>query len=326
MNSIPLWKFLRESILSNAPCALLLTVETTGSGPGRQGAAMAVTHSGRTRGTAGGGVMEHKLTCRAQRMLENGITSPELVIYDHMNGNDHIGKGTPSGMICSGSQTTAVFPMHRDMLETLDLIISILENRGTGTLSLSSTGLTVSDFSAQETDHFSMTGMNDWEYRGTLGIQDTVYVIGGGHVGRELVNLLQRLSFHSVIIDERRRDSFEDPASCRWITAPYSEAHSYIPDGCRSWVVIMTPFHGADAEVLKSLCAKNLKYVGMMASSSKKSKIYSELIHSGVSEEFLNSVYCPVGFSIGSRTPGEIAVSIAAQLIKVRSVKIGVVS
>ncbi len=319
MNSIPLWKLIGESIRSNAPCALLLTVETRGSGPGRPGAAMAVTKSGSTQGTVGGGVMEHKLTFRAHKMLEDAVTSPELAIYDHVNGNDNNGRGTPSGMICSGSQTTAIFPMQPGMLETVNLIISILENRRTGTLYLSGTGLTVTDSPAQETDEFLMTGVDDWEYTGPLGYRDTAFIIGGGHVGQSLANLLQGLSWNPVIIDERERNSFENPPSCRWITAPCSEAHSCIPDGCRSWAVIMTPFHTADAAVLESLAGKNLKYVGMMASSSKKAKIYSELLLKGVPEDYLDSVRCPIGMAIGSRTPEEIAVSIAAQLIEIKN-------
>ena len=322
MNSIPLWKLIRESIRSNTPCALLLAVETRGSGPGRPGAAMAVTLNNSARGTVGGGVMEHRLAGRARKMLETGTCSPELFMYDHVDDNNHIESdrgGTPSGMICSGSQTTAVFPLQPGDLETADMIISILENRGTGTLYLSGTGFTVSDSSLQETHDFSMTEVNDWEYAGPLGLRDTVYVIGGGHVGQAIVNLLRCLPFRPVIIDERERDSFEDPPSCRWITAPYSEAHRCIPDGYHNWAVIMTPFHRADAEVLKSLAGKNLKYVGMMASSSKKANIFAELMKEGVPEGFLGSVHCPIGFSIGSRTPEEIAVSIAAELIDVKS-------
>lgn len=322
MNSLPLWKLIGEAIRSNTPCALLLTVETRGSGPGRPGAAMAVTADGTTRGTVGGGVMERHLISRARKMLETGTFSPELVIHDHVDESTHIEgdrSGTPSGMICSGSQTTAILPLQPGMLETVDQIISILESGRTGTLYLSGTGFTISDSFLQETHDFSITGENNWRYAGPLGFRDTVYVIGGGHVGQALVLLLQGLSWNPVIIDEREKDSFEDPPSCRWITAPYSEAHSYIPEGCHSWAIIMTPSHTADAEVLESLARRNLKYVGMMASSSKKAKIYSELTLRGVPEDFLKSVHCPIGFSIGSRTPEEIAVSIAAQLIGVRS-------
>lgn len=322
MNSIPLWKFIREDICSNTPCTLLLAVETQGSGPGRPGAAMVVASDGKTRGTVGGGIMEHQLVNKARKMLESGIGSPELITCDHTNenGNSKADRdGIPSGMICSGSQITAVFPIHQRMLETVSHIISILEAGKTGTLYLSGIDLSVSDSFAQETHEFSMAGGNNWEYSGPLGLRDTVYIIGGGHVGQALAHLLAGLSFRSVIIDKRERNSFEDPPSCRWITAPYEEAYNYIPDGNHSWVVIMTPFHRADTEVLESLAGKDLKYAGMMASGSKKEKVYSDLVRKGVPEEFLNSVHCPIGISIGSRTPNEIAVSIAAQLIGVSS-------
>jgi len=317
VNSIPLWKLIEESIRSNTPCALLLTVETSGSGPGRPGTAMAVTGGGSTRGTVGGGVMEHQLVSRAQRMLETGISSPELVIYDHVDEADHKRGGKPSGMICSGSQTTALIPIQPHMSETLGIIISILEKGKTGVLNLSHTDFSASDSTVQKAGEFTMISENDWKYTGPFGIPDTVYIIGGGHVGQALARLLEGLSFHPVVIDERERNSFEDPPSCRWITAPFTEAHSYIPESRQSWAVIMTPFHRADAEVLGSLAGKKLAYVGMMASTSKKATIFEELSGKGISEDFLESVYCPVGLSIGSRTPEEIAVSIAAQLIEI---------
>ena len=216
MNSIPLWKLIAGSIRSQTPCALLLTVKTRGSGPGRPGAAMAVTESGTTRGTVGGGVMEHQLLSKAGEMLVAGTRSPELILHDHVDEHYHIegnSGGTPSGMICSGSQTTAILPLQPGMLETADLIISILENRRTGVLFLSSTGFTVSESAIQETHDFSMTDGSSWEYTGPLGFTDTVYIIGGGHVEPALVHLLRGLSWHLVIIDEREMDSFEDTPS-----------------------------------------------------------------------------------------------------------------
>lgn len=301
---------------------MLLTVETRGSGPGRPGAAMVVTPDGKTRGTVGGGIMEHQLVNRARKMLESGIGSSEIITYNHTNENSG-GKtdkgGIPSGMICSGSQITAIIPLQPGILDTVDMIISMLETARTGTLYLSNKGFTVSDSLEQESHEFAMADGNNWEYSGPLGLLDTVFIIGGGHVGRALAHLLEGLPFQPVIIDEREQDSFENAPRCRWIISPYEEAHDCIPEGSHSWAVIMTPFHEADAEVLESLAGKDLKYVGMMASGSKKENIYSDLVRKGVPEGFLNSVHCPVGIPIGSRTPNEIAVSIAAQLLRVRS-------
>lgn len=322
MNDISLWELVRETLDSNTPCAMLFTVETKGSGPGRPGAAMVVTSDGKTGGTVGGGIMEYQLVNRAGKMLESGIGSPELVTYKHTNENSGVKAdrgGIPSGMICSGSQITAILPLLPGILDSVDMIISMLETGRTGTLYLSNTGFTVSDSTEQESHEFAMADENDWEYSGPLGLLDTVFIIGGGHVGQALAHLLAGLSFQAVIIDKREQDSFENAPRCRWITSPYEEAHDYIPEGSHNWAVIMTPFHKADAEVLKSLAGKNLRYVGMMASGSKKQQVYLDLTQKGVPEDFLNSVYCPVGIPIGSRTPNEIAVSIAAQLLRVRS-------
>jgi len=84
----------------------------------------------------------------------------------------------------------------------------------------------------------------------------------------------------------------------------------------------MTPEHGFDEEVLESLSGMQLRYVGMMAGESKKRTIFTNLEKRGVDREFLNSIHCPIGLSIGSRTPFEIAVSIAAQLIAIRRGKL----
>ena len=322
MNSIPLWKLLRNSTGSDIPCALLLAVETEGSGPGRSGAAMAVTSEGKTRGTVGGGTMEHELVTRALEMLESSLLNPELVSHSHVDDSIKMkkaGKGEPSGMICSGSQITAILPFRKSMIETADDIIERLEAGITAVLHLSSSGLSISESSSEDIHRFSLHDDDNWEYTGPLGLRDTVHIVGGGHVGRSLARLLEGLSFQTVIIDQRDRDSFENPPNCRWIVAPFEEAYKHIPDGARNWAIIMTPFHSSDAEVLKKLAGKALKYVGMMASSSKRKKIFSDLQREGISEEYLRSVHCPIGISIGSRTPEEIAVSIAAELIKIRN-------
>ncbi len=43
-----------------------------------------------------------------------------------------------------------------------------------------------------------------------------------------------------------------------------------------------------------------------------------ELKELGVRDEFLERLRCPIGLDVGGNEPGEIAVSIAAELLKVR--------
>lgn len=321
MKSLLVWKKVVELLDGGRPVALLLVARTRGSGPGRAGSLMAVAH-GETLGTVGGGRMEAELSHRAQEKLRTGDRTPEKTVHRHMEGDGGslpTAESVPSGMVCSGSQTTLTVPMTPSMREEADRAVEILGSGGTGTLEV--TGKTLSVTEGNHADSHRLVTRQDggWSYRGPLGAVDTVYIAGGGHVGRELAALLSGLSFLPVIIDPRERDFLKDPPDCKWLTAPFREAHGHIMDGEHSWVVIMTPEHRSDAEVLRSLLEKELRYVGMMASRAKRDAIYSDLLDRGVAHSRLERVHCPAGMAIGSRTPEEIAVSIAAELIRVRS-------
>ena len=67
------------------------------------------------------------------------------------------------------------------------------------------------------------------------------------------------------------------------------------------------------------LLSKNFYYIGMMASKPKSEQIFSNLRKKGVSDELLKKVHSPIGLKIKSITPEEIAISIAAEIIKVRN-------
>lgn len=316
MNNPELWALLRESLKKSIPCALLLTLKTEGSGPGRPGAAMAVIADGTNSGTIGGGCMEQGMIRHALLMLELGKTSPEYSEHHHCDPAGHpLGEGQSSGMICSGSQITASVPMNPEMLDTVERAINILESDSTGILRLSPSGLEVERFDKPPVHSFTSTDAEHWEYEGPLGLSDTVYIIGGGHVGRALAGLLVKLPFKPVILDERKFQPGDSLLPFKWIEVPFIDSHKFITQGNHSWVVIMTPCHSADTAVLKSLHGISLRYIGLMASRSKKEKLFKDLAEAGVSEDFLDSVHSPIGLPIGSRTPDEIAVSIAAELI-----------
>ena len=57
----------------------------------------------------------------------------------------------------------------------------------------------------------------------------------------------------------------------------------------------------------------------MIGSRRKRDMVYQKLLNEGFTQEDINRVHCPIGLHIGGETPEEIAVSIVAELIKVRS-------
>ena len=75
----------------------------------------------------------------------------------------------------------------------------------------------------------------------------------------------------------------------------------------------------ADRVALRWALGTRACYVGMIGSRSKCRLIHEALLDEGVPPEQLDRVHAPIGLPIGGRTPGEIAVSIAAQLVQERT-------
>ena len=129
----------------------------------------------------------------------------------------------------------------------------------------------------------------------------------------EWFNELVGFSFRS----EWFYDDFDHAAK----TNDYKKIVDLVPVGPNSYVVIMTFGHKSDETVLRQLLDKNVKYLGMMGSKRKVQAIFSSLLLAGASEIQLDKVDAPIGLSIGSQTPAEIAVSIAAKIIQVKNAK-----
>jgi len=320
VNDPRLWRLALESLRNRLPCAVLIAVETEGSGPGRPGAAMAVTGAGGTLGTVGGGTMEMVLMGRALEMLGNGVPGPELVRHLHAEHGDP-GDGSPSGMICSGSQLTAILPLGPASEEPIARMVDLLGRGLRGTVSLSPAGLALREGPPAADETGFLRTSDGWTFTWPLGFEDTVYVVGGGHVGRALAELLSKLPFRPVILDERNPPQADLPYE--WRTVAWAEAASLIPPGRHSWAVVMTPGHQADGMVLRGLLSLELGYLGLMGSRAKRESLFAELREAGIPEERLSAVRCPAGLPIGGRSPWEIAVSIAAQMLSDRNGKAG---
>ncbi len=150
-----------------------------------------------------------------------------------------------------------------------------------------------------------------------------LFVFGAGHVSAQIAPIAARVGFQVVVIDDR--EEFADPA--RFPDA--SEVHDWQFEGLvdrldvdeDSFLVIVTRGHTHDRDVLAQALRTRAKYVGMIGSRRKKAAVYASLLEDGFIQNDLDRVHCPIGLEIGAETPEEIAVSIVAELIKVRAGK-----
>ncbi len=146
-------------------------------------------------------------------------------------------------------------------------------------------------------------------------------IFGGGHVGRAVARVAHEAGWQVRVIDERVGvlDPQFFPAQAELIGENYL---GYIKNqnfGPNDWLVIVTPKHTHDEAVLEAVIHSSAAYIGMMGSPKKVKEVMASLKAKGISEQALSKVYAPIGLNIGSETPGEIAVSIVAEMLAVRN-------
>ncbi len=99
----------------------------------------------------------------------------------------------------------------------------------------------------------------------------------------------------------------------------YEQIGEQLDFGSADCIIIMTFGYRSDKLVLQQLLGRAIFFLGMMGSEAKIKQLLAELAAEGVEEEALAEVHAPIGLSIYSKTPAEIAVSIAGQIIAKRN-------
>ena len=157
-----------------------------------------------------------------------------------------------------------------------------------------------------------------------IGTRGKAYVFGAGHCGQSLVSVLSTLSFHIVVVDDRPEFASPQrfPAADRIEVPPsFDGVMSTLPIDEDSYLVIVTRGHSHDKSVLAQALKTPAAYVGMIGSRKKVAGTLEALANEGFFPDDLARVHAPIGLSIGAETPEEIAISIAAELIQVRSTR-----
>ncbi len=312
------WQLINESLQQNIPVMLLYVLESRGSSPGRQGFSMAVNVHGEMEGSIGGGIMEHKFVEMAKEKLKDETKKSQLKKQIH----DKTAVNNQSGMICSGEQTILLYPVQPADTSAVEEIIASLQAFNNGTLCLSPAGLVFSASVPEEDYFFSFKSETEWEYREKTGYKNHLFIIGGGHCALALSRLMREMDFYITLYEERKDlNTLERNHFAHEIiyVDDYTGLGNLIPSGRNHYVVIMTFGYRTDDIALRSIINKQYTYLGVLGSKTKMEKLFTAYREEGVNEEWLQRIYSPVGLEINSRTPEEIAVSIAAEIIKVKN-------
>lgn len=302
---------------------LLYVLESKGSSPGRQGFFMAVNANGEMEGSIGGGIMEHKFVEMAKEKMkiqdardreQGGVLKKQL--------HDKTASADQSGMICSGEQTILLYAVKEKDAATAQAIIHSLEQCKNGTLRLSPEGLFFSPAIPANNFQFSMQSETEWEYAEKTGYKNQLFIIGGGHCALAFSKLMRGMDFYITLYEEREalhtvlQNEFAHEIN---IVDDYTALSNLIPSGPNQYVVIMTFGYRTDDIALRSLIDKTFTYLGVLGSKKKMEKLFTDYKVDGISDTVLQRIRTPIGLAISSQTPEEIAVSIAAEIIRVKN-------
>ncbi|MCE1164085.1 MAG: XdhC family protein [Bacteroidetes bacterium] len=314
MTELELWKYAKSVIDNGSPLMMTVVLDARESTPGKQGFKMVTGLNGEINGSVGGGKMEYDVIQESVESLKAGAGKNYFKYYNHYGD-----KPGSTGMICSGSQIIGYLRLGKDDAETVAKVVNAIEKNTGGIFSADANGIGFSELNGR-TKKFGFDE-EEWAYSEVIGIKERVYIFGGGHVGLSVSEIMSFLDFHVIVI-EKRKDIFTLINNCHAneiINEDFVDYSDKIIEDDFSYVIIVTPSHFHDEDVLRAVIGKKVRYIGMMGSKAKVKSIFRNMKNDGITEEMLDGIHSPIGLPIGSKTPDEIAVSIAAEIIKIKN-------
>ena len=147
-----------------------------------------------------------------------------------------------------------------------------------------------------------------------------LYLLGAGHVSVEVARVAQATGFRVHVVDDREKfanaDRFPGADVIVDDIPAWLKAATLPPD---AFVAVVTRGHRHDFDAVRELVGRRLRYLGLIGSRAKVLRIFEALEGEGVDQAALSGIHAPIGLDIGAVTPAEIAVSIVAELVAVRS-------
>jgi len=305
------WQVLRRAVEwldSGYKAHLFTVVNTWGSAPRLPGALLVVREDGHLIGSVSGGCIEDDLADKARN---NELPQRPTVIEYGVSNNDAHRFGIP----CGGRLQIFVEPLN-DSAHFL-LLLQNIQQRQLIKRSVSlSTGQAILS-QVQPEGQPRIEG--DW-FHSYFGPQWRLLIIGANQLGSVLASMAQLLDFAVLICDPREDMRAEwHVEGVEWVYEMPDDAVLEVNPDAFTAIVAVTHDPKLDDMALLEALKSNAFYVGALGSSKNQEKRRERMRMFDLSEAEIATLHGPVGLSIGSRTPAEIAISILAELIQVRA-------
>jgi xanthine dehydrogenase accessory factor len=341
-----------ETLVSGQALALATIVETEGSTPQVTGASAIFSAAGLVAGTVGGGLLEARVEAIAGAALRDRKARLLTIRLD-------ADPADVDGAICGGSARILIDPGVGGERAVFERALDGFRKRRPGVLAslivpgqgdfvsverrfigVGSASAPPAEVLSLDADTFAAFGpailaaaLEDGRPRlvkseGRLIFLESVrplprlIIAGAGHIGRAVARLGSLLDWSVTVIDDRPEFANADnvPEADEIIIGDIGESVRRIEDSPENYFVIVTRGHQKDAEALRAAIGCPAAYIGLIGSRRKIEIVHCEFLDSGwATADTWAKVHAPIGVEIGSKTVEEISVSIAAELVLVRS-------
>lgn len=321
-------KELSDLSAAGEPAVLVTVAGIRGSAPREIGAKMIVTAS-ETIGTIGGGQLEYQSTRIAVGMLAD----EQLALRSFPLGSS-------MGQCCGGVVEILFEPVAGGMPAWLRDLGALYGQREAAVIatrisrSAPAKFVVTADqvFGVDEADASLVTAAravleeragvqrNVQEFYEPIVMSDfNIAVFGAGHVGAAVVKALSGLDCNIRWIDSRRNIFRDVPANVRTVEAqePALEVAAMPAD---SYYLVMTHSHAIDFDICDRILRRgDARYCGLIGSVSKRRRFDKRYRQQGMAQAMIDTLVCPIGVDgISGKKPAEIAVSTAAEILKIR--------
>ncbi|WP_163846532.1 xanthine dehydrogenase accessory protein XdhC [Pseudooceanicola aestuarii] len=320
---------LRQAVARSGRALRVVVAEVRGSTPREVGAAMIVTAQ-EVSGTIGGGTLEFEAIARARRLLADCApdTAQGSTLPRHLQRR---ALGPDLGQCCGGA--VALFHEGWDAAGLAALDASAMQILARP-VAVAPDG--TPDRGPDAAPPFSVrrllararaTGalppaqlLDGWLIEPLTPPAQPLWIWGAGHVGRALVQVLAPLPGLAIHWADTGPERFPStlPDGVTPLSAtdlPRLSAHAPPEAGH----LVLTYSHAIDLALCDALLRRGFSTLGLIGSATKKARFHKRLRQMGHADAAISRIACPIGDPACGKHPQEIAVSVAAGLLRDRN-------
>ena len=319
-------KKINEYLFAKENFALAMVVETWNSAPKPVGSILLLSGSGEISGSVSGGCVEGAVISEAQISLK---TKKSKILKFGVTNEDAF----QVGLACGGEIKILIEPITNVNNSKRKILERFFKNNLEGDFSIlkiclksSQTelieGKKASNFLSKTEKYHHQSFLNGEFFYYILPPKSKVVVVGAVHIAQYLVEFGNQFDFDIYVIDPR--SSFANKKRFPGVSIiddwPDEALKSIIIDQ-NTAVITLSHDEKIDDIALQIALKADCFYVGCLGSKKTHAKRIDRLLNMGFNKNIINRIHAPIGLDIGSKKPNEIALSIIAEIIKVKNIK-----